>query len=105
MDNGYCPNEYENCRTYNYGQEEKKVENLNAGMYSTNKGFTFSDEKLKNFIRKNHFFPDKYRPSAYKFLLGLPINQAEFRTLERKRRHQCTELIAAKYPLQNQRLF
>lgn len=73
-------------------------------MYTTG-GFTFSDEKLRNFIRKNHFFPDKYRPSAYKFLLGLPINQSDFRSLERKQKHECTELIAAKYPLQNQRLF
>lgn len=77
---------------------------MNSGTYG-NSGLMFSEEKLKSFIRKNHIFPDKYRPSAYQYLLGLPINNHDFLTLERIKRHECTELLMEKYPLQNQRLF
>ena len=47
---------------------------MNGGLYK-NTGLVLDNNKLRGFIKKNHIFPDKYRPSAYKYLLNLPISK------------------------------
>lgn len=77
---------------------------MNDGLYHhlpAKVSHSFSNEKMKAFIRKNYILPDKYRPLAYKHLLGLPIAQTEFLELERKGRHPCIRLLDSKYPLDN----
>lgn len=59
---------------------------------------------MKAFIRKNFYFPDKYRAVAYKNLLGLPISKKGFLELERKGRHSCIKMLDNKYPLDNKNL-
>ena len=41
---------------------------------------------------------------AYRYLLQLPISPEEFRKLESKGRHSCTDLLDSKYPLKNLKL-
>lgn len=75
---------------------------MNNGLYEANE--YLSSEKLQVYIRKNFFFPDKYRPIAYKSLLNLPINKNMFRNLESKGRHPCVKMLESKYPLKNMNL-
>lgn len=37
--------------------------------------------------------------------MGLPISQSQYQSLLKRKRHQTTELLSAKYPLENQKLF
>jgi hypothetical protein len=64
-------------------QQVEKINNINYEPLST----AFSKTKLREFIRKHHFLPDKHRPMAYRYLLKLPINPQQFRILEQKGRH------------------
>jgi len=70
-----------NVNTNNiFSQDTHQVEKINNLVYCDNNTL-FSLEKLQNFVRKHHGLPDKHRPLAYKFLLKLPINSNNFRTL------------------------
>ncbi len=60
--------------------------------------------KLKVFIKKHFFLPDKYRPIAYRFSLHLPISPSQFRELESKGPHPSTQLLSTNYPIPNQTL-
>lgn len=53
------------------------------------------------FLRKNHRFVDKHRAITYKYLLELPGNLLGFKRLLREGVHDCTKMLASKYPIKN----
>ena len=87
----------------NYNAATLQLESLGSTNYQEISA-NFSLPKLKEFIRKNHALPDKHRPLAYRFLLGLPVSSRSFRELQARGRHPCAALLDARYPLDNLKL-
>lgn len=66
---------------------------------------SFNLPKLKKMLQQYGEFPEKYRTTTWKYLLGLPLNKDSFANLLRRGVHPAYKNLHKKYPISSYRLY